>query len=89
MKLLVRNISRSTSNETLTELFRQFGSVQSCSLVMDAVTGTSKGFGFVEMPKVGDAKVAIAKLNGSELEGSKLRVKKAEQKPSKQDATDD
>ena len=89
MKLLVRNISRSTSNETLTELFRQFGAVQSCSLVMDAVTGNSKGFGFVEMPKVGEAKVAIAKLNGSEFEGSKLRVKKAEQKPSKQDATDD
>ena len=89
MKLLVRNISRSVSEETLTELFRQYGAVQSCNLVMDAVTGASKGFGFVEMPKVGEAKVAIAKLNGSELQGNKLRVKKTEQKPAEQDATDD
>jgi RNA recognition motif-containing protein len=46
---------------------------------MDKATGKSKGFAFVEMPKVGEAKIAIGKLNNMELEGSKIRVKKAEQ----------
>ncbi|MBO1256480.1 RNA-binding protein [Alteromonas sp. 5E99-2] len=78
MKLLIRNLSRSTTQESLLTLFSEFGAVQSCSLVLDKDTGKSKGFGFVEMPKIGDAKVAIAKLNNSEFEGAKLRVKKAQ-----------
>jgi RNA recognition motif-containing protein len=45
---------------------------------MDSGTGTSKGFGFVEMPKQGEAKIAINALNGKDIAGSKIRVKKAE-----------
>jgi len=48
--------------------------------VLDKQTGNSKGFGFVEMPKQGDAKAAIKNLNGKEIDGSKIRVKKAEPK---------
>ncbi|WP_438462716.1 RNA recognition motif domain-containing protein [Marinomonas sp. PE14-40] len=80
MKLLVRNIARNTSEEELRALFEEFGTLQSCSLVLDNDTGESKGFGFVEMPKIGDAKLAIKKLNGKEIDGYKLRVKKAEDK---------
>jgi RNA recognition motif-containing protein len=80
MKLLIRNISRTTSQDTLHALFAEFGAVQSCNLVLDKLSGKSKGFAFVEMPKPGEAKAAMMKLNDSELEGSKLRVKKAEQK---------
>lgn len=80
MKLLVRNIARSTNEEELRALFEEFGTLQSCTLVLDKDTGESKGFGFVEMPKIGDAKLAIKKLNGKEIDGSKLRVKKAEDK---------
>jgi RNA recognition motif-containing protein len=50
---------------------------------MDKETGSSKGFGFVEMPKQGEAKAAIKVLNGMELDGSKIRVKKAEEKQTK------
>ncbi|RVU81775.1 RNA-binding protein [Leucothrix sargassi] len=78
MKILVRNLARTISEADLTEMFEAFGGVQSCSLVMDKETGESKGFGFVEMPKVGDAKAAIKVLNGKEYSGSKIRVKKAE-----------
>ena len=78
MKLLVRNIARSITQADLTEMFEQFGTVQSCTLVMDKETGESKGFGFAELPKVGDAKAAIKVLNGKEFSGSKLRVKKAD-----------
>lgn len=82
MKLLIRNLSRSTTEAALTALFREFGAVQSCSLIIDKESGKSKGFAFVEMPKVGEAKVAISKLNNTELDGLTLRVKKAESKPS-------
>lgn len=80
MKILVRNLARITTEAQINELFTQYGAVQSCTLVMDAKTGTSKGFGFVEMPKPGDAKAAIKNLNDIELDGSVIRVKKAENK---------
>jgi RNA recognition motif-containing protein len=77
MKLLVRNLPRSLPENELKALFEAFGDVQSCDLVMDNVTGESKGFGFVEMPKVGHVKAAIQALNGKEISGNKIRVKKA------------
>jgi RNA recognition motif-containing protein len=80
MKLLIRNLARTTTETELQSLFEPFGTVQSCTLVMDKETGQSKGFGFVEMPKLGDAKAAMKSINGKEVAGSKLRVKKAETK---------
>ena len=62
-------------------MFEDYGRVQSISLVMDQKTGLSKGFGFIEMPKPGEAKAAMKNLNGTELGGRKVRVKKAEAKP--------
>lgn len=80
MKLLIRNLSRATTVEELRALFEAHGVVQSCSLVTDSNTGVSKGFGFVEMPRPGDAKAAMKTLNGKQIDGSMIRVKKAEQK---------
>ncbi len=80
MKILVRNLARTTTEEELNELFTRYGAVQSCTLVMDAKTGESKGFGFVEMPKAGDAKAAIKNLNNIDMAGNVIRVKKAEEK---------
>lgn len=78
MKLLVRNLARSTSEEAVKTLFESFGSVQSCSLVLDAKSKGSKGFAFIEMPKPGEAKAAVKNLNGKEVDGMSIRVKKAE-----------
>lgn len=78
MKLLVRNLARNISEDALKKLFEDIGSVQSCNLVLDQASGASKGFGFVEMPKNGEAKAAIKMLNGKEISGTKIRVKKAE-----------
>ncbi|MCK5925561.1 MAG: RNA-binding protein [Methylococcales bacterium] len=78
MKLIIRNLARTTTESTLKETFEAFGTVQSCSLVMDQETKLSKGFAFIEMPKVGEAKAAIKNLNAKEIEGSEIRVKKSE-----------
>ncbi len=80
MKILIRNLPRTTTEAELRAMFQAHGAVQSCTLVMDKETNSSKGFGFVEMPKPGEAKAAIKLLNGLELNGSKIRVKKAESK---------
>ena len=85
MKLLIRNLTRNTTEAELKALFEPFGTVQSCSLVLDKDTGISKGFGFVEMPKVGEAKAAVKSLNGKDVGSSKIRVKKAEDKVTKSD----
>jgi RNA recognition motif-containing protein len=80
MKLLVRNLSRDTTEEEIKSLFEECGAVQSCDLVLDKDTGASKGFAFVEMPKAGEAKVAIKNLNNKDVAGSNIRVKKSEDK---------
>ena len=80
MKLLVRNLATATSEEKLKSLFVQYGVVQSCNLVLDKATGKSKGSGFIEMPKAGEAKAAMKNLNGYKLAGNIIRVKKAEAK---------
>ncbi|WP_026601113.1 RNA recognition motif domain-containing protein [Methylomonas sp. 11b] len=87
MKLLIRNLPRTTTETELRAMFAEHGSVQSCSLVMDKDTNSSKGFGFVEMPKPGEAKAAIKTLNGLEMDGNRIRVKKAETNPG--EAADD
>ncbi|MCP4430231.1 MAG: RNA-binding protein [Gammaproteobacteria bacterium] len=80
MKLIIRNLARSTTEEELKALFQEYGTVQSCDLVLDKTTGGSKGFAFVEMPKPGEAKVAMKNLNNLTVAGNKIRVKKAENK---------
>jgi len=80
MKIMVRNLSRDTTEAELLMLFKGYGDVQYCTLVMDKITGKSKGFGFVEMPRAGEAKAAIKGLNYQEIDGFKVRVKKAEKR---------
>ena len=80
MKLLIRNLNRLTTEEELIDLFKEFGTVQFCKLVFDRDTGESKGFGFIEMPKAGEAKSAVMHLNKQTLRGNEIRVKKADDK---------
>lgn len=81
MKLLIRDLARSITEEAIREMFEGYGLVQSCTLVMDQKSGTSKGFGFVEMPRPGEAKAAMKNLNGTIVAGQRIRVKKAEPAP--------
>ena len=88
MKLLIRNLDKSTTEEELRDMFEAYGKVQSCNLVIDKDTGKSKGFGFVEMPRAGDAKAAMKNLNGEDVAGKKIRVKKAAPKPDTENSPD-
>lgn len=78
MNILVRNLSRETTEAELLSLFRKYGEVQHCTVVIDKATGKSKGFGFVEMPLAGEVRVAIKALNAQDVDGNGIRVKKAE-----------
>ncbi len=78
MKILVRKLSRDTTESELLALFKVHGNVQYCKVVTDRETGASKGFAFVEMPHAGEAKTAIKALNAREVGGCRIRVKKAE-----------
>ncbi len=80
MKLLIRNLARSTTENELLAMFEVHGTVQSCSLVLDKLTQKSKGFAFIEMPKPGEAKAAMKNLNGKDIAGNRIRVKKSEPK---------
>ena len=81
MKILVRNLERTVEEAELLKLFQADGKVDVCNLVLDAATGKSKGFAFVEMPNPREAIKAIKGLNTLRLHGHGIRVKAAEDKP--------
>jgi RNA recognition motif-containing protein len=73
-KLYVGGLPYSTTEQQLTELFSQHGTVQSAKVITDRLTGQSRGFAFVEMATSEEAQKAIAALHGSELGGRTLVV---------------
>jgi RNA recognition motif-containing protein len=77
MKLIVLNLPRDLSEDELAKLFKAHGNIKACDLVIDAKTGSSKGFGFVEMALEHEAEIAIKELHGSKLKKKKIRVKPA------------
>jgi cold-inducible RNA-binding protein len=76
-KLYVGSLPYSTTEQQLTELFSQHGSVQSAKVMTDRFTGQSRGFAFVEMATSEEAQKAIAALHGTELDGRTLVVNEA------------
>lgn len=76
-KLYVGSLPYSTTEQELSELFSQHGTVQSAKVITDRYTGQSRGFGFVEMATGEEAQKAITALNGSPLGGRTLVVNEA------------
>lgn len=79
-RLFVGSIAWGTTDATLKSHFEQAGEVESAAVIIDKMSGRSKGFGFVEMANEADAQTAIDKLNGSELDGRKIVVSEARPK---------
>lgn len=78
MKLLVRNLARTTTEHEIRALFSAYGAVTQCNLVLDQETGQSKGFAFLEMPDEQEAKAALNSLNLTNVAKNKIRVKLAQ-----------
>lgn len=76
-KLYVGGIPYSSSDDSLKEYFSAAGEVVSATIIMDKMSGRSKGFGFVEMATEEDAQKAVSMFNGAEFEGRKLTVNEA------------
>lgn len=76
-KLYVGGLPYSTTEDALREAFSKAGNVESATIIMDKMTGRSKGFGFVEMSNDEEAQAAIEMWNGKEFEGRNLTVNEA------------
>jgi len=74
-KLYVGNLTYDTTEDTLVELFSEFGEVLSAQIIIDRDTNRSKGFGFVEMAEGADE--AANALNGQDFHGRNLTVNEA------------
>jgi cold-inducible RNA-binding protein len=77
MKLYVGNLSFETTENDLQDLFEQHGKVSEVALMMDRMTGKSRGFAFVTMENKAEADAAMAALNGKEVNGRTLNVNEA------------
>jgi cold-inducible RNA-binding protein len=73
-KLYVGNLSYTTTEDDLRQLFGEAGPVVSAAIITDRETGRSKGFGFVEMQTQADAEKAASMFNGRELHNRQLKV---------------
>jgi RNA recognition motif-containing protein len=76
-KLYVGNLAYAVTNEDLTELFAQVGTVEKAVVVTDKFSGQSRGFGFVEMADQEGATKAIETLNETDLKGRRIKIDQA------------
>ncbi|TSC69233.1 MAG: hypothetical protein G01um101466_132 [Parcubacteria group bacterium Gr01-1014_66] len=73
-RLYVGGLSYQTTDAVLQSAFAQAGTVESATVVLDRMTGRSRGFGFVEMATDEEADAAIKMWDGQELDGRRVRV---------------
>jgi RNA recognition motif-containing protein len=80
MNIYVGNLDYKVSEEDLTGIFEEYGSVSSAKIIIDKFNGRSKGFGFVTMDDDSEAQKAIEELNGSSVQSRELVVNEAKPK---------
>lgn len=84
-KLYVGNLSYNITNASLEDLFAEHGTVRTAQVVTDRDTGSSKGFGFVEMADDQAANNAITALNDKEMDGRRMVVNEAHPREERSD----
>ena len=77
MKVYVGNLAFSVKEDDLREKFAAYGELTEVTIIMDRMSGRSKGFGFVTFANDEDAKKAIAELDGKEFQGRNMKVNEA------------
>jgi len=80
VNIYVGNLSYNATEADLRTAFEQHGAVSATSVIMDKMTGRSRGFGFVEMPNNAEGQKAIEALNNADLCGRPMRVNEARPK---------
>ena len=80
VNIYVGNLSYNTTEDDLRNMFEAHGKVDRASVITDRMSGTSKGFGFVEMPNSAEGRAAISALNEMETGGRKIMVNEAKPK---------
>ena len=80
MNIYVGNLSWSMTDEDLSTLFSEYGTVTSAKILKDKMNGRSKGFGFVEMSSDDEGKDAMLGLNNKEVEGRAMSVSVAKER---------
>ncbi|KAL3536372.1 hypothetical protein ACH5RR_004833 [Cinchona calisaya] len=68
-KLFISGLSRTTNDESLSNAFSQFGKLLEAKVIIDRVTGRSKGFGFVTYATIEEAEKARQGMSGKFLDG--------------------
>ena len=81
MKIYVGNLSYEVTEDDLKLAFKDFGQIESITIIKDKYSGQSKGFGFVEFASKAEGQAAIDGLNGKELKGRTLNVNEARPRP--------
>lgn len=76
-KLYVGNLPFGTTNEELQQAFSQAGQVVEAVVLMDKMTGRSRGFGFVTMATQEEATAAVEMFNGKDFGGRVIVVNEA------------
>jgi RNA recognition motif-containing protein len=80
MNIYVSNLGYNVTDENLKALFAAHGTVSSAKVIMDKVSGQSRGFGFVEMPDDAAAQKAMTELNGAMADGRAIKLSEARPK---------
>jgi RNA recognition motif-containing protein len=86
MEIFVSNIPFNAEAKDIRQLFETYGAVERINLITDRETGRSRGFGFVEMPNVEEARAAIAGLQGAALQGRTLTINEARPREPRRDS---
>jgi len=73
-KLFIGNVPFAATEDELNDLFAQYGTVVSAKIIIDRMTGRSKGIAFVEMSTEEEAQAAIEGVNNKEFNGRPLVV---------------
>lgn len=85
VRIYVGNLNFQSTDEGLSQLFSEYGNVDTATVVTDRETGRSRGFGFVEMSDDTQARTAIEALNGQMWDGRNLTVNEARPRPPRTD----
>lgn len=78
MKLFVAKLPPAVDSDRLRTMFESFGEVVNAKVIMDHDTGSSKGYGFVEMGSVAAGQAAIENLDGAQIDGNAIVVKESD-----------